>query len=337
MKKTGETERMRALKKTKKQIAAVLIVGTLLAIADIIMSSDNEIAVEESYGQLYLIRPATDEENGFVSLSAIVEGKEGVYEEDIDIMLEPYEKEHDRKSEPESSSVSVTEEEKVQYSIRSIADDINNDNSKKRISLPASLETGEKIIWEVEEGNNSNTLIIVILMVGAIAIIYKERYSFLKKKREEEKASVSRQLPGFINRIVLLLNAGMVLSSAFEKSVEESMAYGHADKDYFYSNMKSIYMSMKTANGSMHGELRSFAKKCGVQEMMRISNIINDNVSKGTELTQKLQSESELLWMERKKKCEELGKLAETKLTLPLMLFLLVLVVLTIAPAMLEL
>ncbi|MBQ3184719.1 MAG: hypothetical protein IJB54_01905, partial [Firmicutes bacterium] len=68
-----------------------------------------------------------------------------------------------------------------------------------------------------------------------------------------------------------------------------------------------------------------------------VSNIIEDNVNKGTELTGKLRSESDMLWMDRKKKCEEMGRLAETKLTLPLMLFLIVLIVITVAPALLEL
>ena len=70
---------------------------------------------------------------------------------------------------------------------------------------------------------------------------------------------------------------------------------------------------------------------------MRISNIINDNISKGSGLTDKLQSECETLWLARKRNSEERGRLAETKLTLPLTLFLLVLVVITVSPALLEL
>ncbi len=44
-----------------------------------------------------------------------------------------------------------------------------------------------------------------------------------------------------------------------------------------------------------------------------------------------------MLWLERKKSCEERGRLAETKLTLPLMIFLMVLIVITVAPALMEL
>ena len=65
--------------------------------------------------------------------------------------------------------------------------------------------------------------------------------------------------------------------------------------------------------------------------------VIADNISKGVELNEKLERESELLWILRKKNCEERGKMAETKLTLPLMMLLMVLIVITVAPALIEL
>ena len=44
----------------------------------------------------------------------------------------------------------------------------------------------------------------------------------------------------------------------------------------------------------------------------------------------------ELLWFSRKKRAAEKGRLAETKLTFPLMLLLLALVMVTTAPALLD-
>mgnify|MGYP000656837785 FL=1 len=55
-----------------------------------------------------------------------------------------------------------------------------------------------------------------------------------------------------------------------------------------------------------------------------------------TDWTEKLKQENSLLWLARKQQSEEKGRLAETKLTLPLMILLLVLIMMTIAPAMME-
>lgn len=327
------------IKNTKKKITFVLVAGFLLMAADLAMSSGHEIKVEGADEQLYLIRPEAGEKSGYLSLQAEIMGEEGVYKKNIDVMVEPYEAEKtDEEDEAsEETSMTMTEEERLDYSLRSIVDTINSDSSVKKIGLPASLDTGEEIKWKVVKEHRTNTLPIALMMVIISVLLYRERFASIRKKEAEDKNNVIRQLPGFINRLVLLLNAGLVLTSAFEKAVEESISTDRGENDYFYRNIKGIYISMKTANGSMHKELRHFARKSGVQELMRISNIISDNINKGAELSDKLRSEGELLWMERKKRCEEMGRLAETKLTLPLMLFLLVLIIITVTPALLEL
>lgn len=137
------------------------------------------------------------------------------------------------------------------------------------------------------------------------------------------------------NELVLLLNAGLVLSRAFETTVE--MTTGEKDTDYFRSNIRGIYNSMKNTNAPMHAELNTFARESGVSELMRVSNIISDNINKGAELNVKLERESESLWLARKLHAEEQGRLAETKMTIPLSIFLSVLILITVAPALLEL
>lgn len=95
-------------------------------------------------------------------------------------------------------------------------------------------------------------------------------------------------------------------------------------------------MRSRETNSPFHKELAAFARRSGVRELMRVSNVINDNIDKGTELTGKLRREGDALWFARKKQSEEKGRLAETKMTLPLVMLLCVLVLITIAPAMMD-
>ncbi|MDI9494554.1 MAG: bacterial type II secretion system protein F domain protein, partial [Bacillota bacterium] len=62
-----------------------------------------------------------------------------------------------------------------------------------------------------------------------------------------------------------------------------------------------------------------------------------DNINKGSSLAEKLEAEGTLLWMDRKKRAEERARLAETKLSFPLMLLLLSLMIITTAPILLSL
>jgi len=190
------------------------------------------------------------------------------------------------------------------------------------------------LAWDLKR--NSRVPLLIISALLAVAVIYCSRYTRIKKMEEYAKDSIIRELPEFINRLVLLLNAGLVLTSAFARITEGCEAGGKEGISYFYSQLNQIGRSMRETNGSMALELQEFAARSGVRELMRVSGIISDNIDKGAGLVEKLRIESELLWMTKKKIAEGKGRLSETKLTFPLVILLLVLIMITIAPALME-
>lgn len=322
--------------KNKKKMITIAVLGLILFLVDIFAGiTANNINIVSKGNNLYMIRPEMGATTGHLTLNAKVKSSDGVaFEKKYNVSLEAYSNEK-KTSKSNAPTKSISAREQAEYELRSVTSSFNNKLNKKRILLPTKLKSGATIKWTRVKSTNS----VLILMLTAVALIltYCNRFAIVKKQREREKASVLKQLPEFVNRLVLLLNAGLVLNAAFEKSVEETIEFNINEGDYFYDNMLGIYNSMQKANGSLDNEFREFAKSSGVRELMRIANILSDNINKGVELNKKLENESEMLWMSRKKKCEELGRLAETKLTLPLVMFLMVLIVITIAPALLEL
>lgn len=329
-----------AAAKARKSIIAVLAAGALLIATDMVLSSQGQSAgIVESGGSIYIVRPAEDQDPGHLVLRAEVSDGDKVIEKKIDLTMDPYEKEssEEKQDDGDGEAAGKRNREAVEVELRGIASELNSDKAVKKVKLPDSLASGEKISWEVEDKSGSNGIAIMAVTVLTAFCIYKKRFSVLEQQRRLQRESVMRQLPEFVNRLVLLLNAGLVLTSAFEKSVEESFVEDSKGDDYFYGKLREIYVLCTTTNASMHVEFRKMAKESGIRELMRVSNIISDNIRKGVELTGKLQAESELLWISRKKSCEEKGRLAETKLTLPLMIFLMVLIIITVAPALMEL
>ena len=337
-----------------KRMMIVITAGILLLLFDFFIGFDfaSLTLLHGDRGE-YLVRPEEGKNAGHISLKADIETDEGTVTKKYDVSLYPYERRGGSASdgsgglfgsagdsEGGGDAGAMSEDELLAYEMRSIIGSLNDDQSARRVSLPQHLRTGEKINWTSER--KTNTAVIAFGMILLAVLIYVRRFDPLEKIRLQQQDSVRRQLPEFINRLVLLLGAGLVLSSAFEKIVEENLSSGGRQEDYFYRCMGDIYTRIKETNGSMAKEFRAFARSGlglgeGDRELMRISNIISDNISKGVELTDKLQSESEMLWLSRKRSSEERGRLAETKLTLPLTVFLLVLVVVTVSPALLEL
>ena len=328
-----------AAAKARKSIIAVLAAGALLIATDMVLSSQGQSAgIVESGGSIYIVRPAEDQDPDHLVLRAEVSDGDKVIEKKIDLTMDPYEKEssEEKQDDGDGEAAGKRNREAVEMELRGIASELNSDKAVKKVKLPDSLASGEKISWEVEDKSGSNGIAIMAVTVLTAFCIYKKRFSVLEQQRRLQRESVMRQLPEFVNRLVLLLNAGLVLTSAFEKSVEESFVEDSKGDDYFYGKLREIYVLCTTTNASMHVEFRKMAKESGIRELMRVSNIISDNIRKGVELTGKLQAESELLWISRKKSCEEKGRIAETKLTLPLMIFLMVLIIITVAPALME-
>ncbi len=330
-----------AAAKARKHMAAVAVAGLMLSAAYMAAESDSETAVMIDKGNgVYLVRPAQGAGAGHMMLTAKVKGMHGTVKEKVNLTIY----EHDESPTGAGNSrvekgneKAVSDNDRIAYEIRNVASAVNSDLRDKTIELPSRLESGEKIEWEYSEGKGAEAFIIPIMTMITAFAVYRNRFAVIKRQKREEGESVIRHLPEFVNRLVLMLNAGLVLNSAFERSVEECMDSGLEDDDYFRRKMKEIYISSKEANVSFHQGLRQLARESGIRELVRISNIVNDNISKGVELTDKLQAESCLLWSYRKKRCEEKGKLAETRLTFPLVIFLLVLVVITIAPALMGL
>ena len=240
-------------------------------------------------------------------------------------------------TEVEAGDGEPTEEsalEGIETEVRKLIKLINRSSTGSSVALPAELNGGVRLIWNVSRNSNLQRLIPLFLI--ALLVIYRRRYLQIKSIESEARESIIRELPDFINKLMLLLNAGLVMTSAFDRILENYADNRKGAESYFYSQLLQVSRSKRETNSSMICGLKEFAGRSGVRELTRIANIIADNLDKGSELAYKLQGESELLWHTKKKLAEEKGRLAETKLTFPLVILLLVLITVTIAPALME-
>ena len=63
------------------------------------------------------------------------------------------------------------------------------------------------------------------VLILSILIIFFKRYDQIDRAIKEAEESVIKDLPEFINKLVLLLNAGLVVSTAFSKIIEDYEAF----------------------------------------------------------------------------------------------------------------
>jgi Flp pilus assembly protein TadB len=252
-------------------------------------------------------------------------------EKNITILVNPEES-------SEEVAVEVDEEQlkaiNIEEELQRLITFINRSNFDDRVILPTTLSSGLQLTWHEIQSSRLPVIVMLFFIIGFV--IYQKRYAKIKLTEKEARESIIVELPEFLNKLVLLLNAGLVLTSAFDKILENRKSREEEEKSYFYLQLSQIGKSMRETNSSMIGGLKDFAGRSGVRELTRVTNIIADNATKGAELAEKLQGESELLWFTKKKLAEEKGRLAETKMTFPLVILLLVLIMVTTAPALME-
>lgn len=333
----GEQESRVLIKRERRNL---IIKAVLVMLVAVFVICNDMAAHKNAYGNLILDKNGVimgverpDSEDGEYSFSTKVKiiSDEGEKEEEYYITIEPAGDVDEAGSEdifPEQSEEDTTDKE-----LKALISGINKDTSEQVVFLPDSLENGDKLVWTTAD--DTDVFVYVIGFTAAILLLYKSRFSKVKREEKKARESIVKELPEYINRLVLLLNAGIVLSTAFMKIAEDT-GEKKIKRSYFYRRMANIASLVKETNASFHQELYGFAKNSGVKELMRITNIMMDNISKGDDLADKLRRENELLWFARKQQAEEKGRIAETKMTMPLMIMLLVLIMVSIAPALME-
>lgn len=223
-------------------------------------------------------------------------------------------------------------EESLLTQIKTLTSEIQQ-SDEERISLPDHLDDGTRILWYREKTRPSFAACLLFPVI--MFLLYRNEQE-KKRSLEKHKAEVVRKsLPGFNNQLLLLLNSGLIFYDAFAR-IAEGYEKRQGEKTYFTDTIAEIMRKSSLAGNSLVTILDEYGRSLSVKEFTRITNIIADNQYKGVNLTEKLESESDILWTQRKKIAEEKGRIAETKLTFPLALLLLVLIMITAAPAIME-
>ena len=202
----------------------------------------------------------------------------------------------------------------------------------KEILLPFQLSDGTPISWEIER--NRRWMLLLLLPPGMMYFLYRSEKERESRERKNLEQTVRKSLPAFNDQLLLLLNCGLIFHDAFSRIGGNYSK--RKEKNAFCRMLEEVICETEEGGQSVTTSLRRKAQEAGIREFTRIVNIICDNQHRGVGLSDKLESESRLLWEERKLMAMQKGKEVETKLTLPLAVLLVVLIMITGVPALMN-
>lgn len=207
---------------------------------------------------------------------------------------------------------------------------------KKKIMLPSSLPDGTALRWTAA-GRSSAPLAAFIPAVYAGLVLLMVISSMREdKSAQEERKAIMRGLPRFCNQLFLMMNAGLILSDAFDTITATYTERSGDSLGLFERDLVGLREETCGHRVSTAQVIKDYAVKHEVKELIRIAAILTENEKRGSDVIESLARESRYLWDERKIVAKEYGKSIDTKMSYPLGLLLILLIVITMAPAMLN-
>ena len=205
---------------------------------------------------------------------------------------------------------------------------------KKKIRLPSELPDGTPVRWAAAKQSPGPVIIIIPLMYISLVVLMAANSLKEDGTSAEKRRSIMRGLPRFCNQLYLMINAGLILSDAFDTICAGYEANRTCSP--FETDLTELREATDGHRVSTAQVINEYAVKHDVKEMIRIAAILNENEKRGSDVVESLERESRYLWDERKTVAREYGKSIDTKMSYPLGLLLIVLIVITMAPALLN-
>lgn len=202
--------------------------------------------------------------------------------------------------------------------------------------LPTNLE-GHSLVWKNQESHLPLQVfflgMIVVMLLPALAA---EREKEAEKKRKEQ---LTREYPDLVNKLALLLGAGMTLQGAWRQIAEKYMQEcrnGQREPGMVYEEMLITLREMESGKGEMKA-YEGFGERCGLPKYRKLSSYLVQNMKKGNRgLCELLEREAAEAYAERKNMARQYGEEVGTKLLLPMLLMLGIVIFVIMVPAVIS-
>jgi hypothetical protein len=209
---------------------------------------------------------------------------------------------------------------------------MESNRTQREWQLPTELE-GQQIQWT--EKPEDYSLWVLGMVLGTAALIYYFSDRDLQGKVTRRRASLQEAYPLIVNKLILYLGAGLTLRGAYQKIARQYREKKEQDHIYHPAYEEIVYTCHEIEAGvpeSMAYE--NFGKRSGVSAYVKLNTLLIQNLKKGSRtLLERLRKEGELALSEGLQRKRKVGEEAGTKLLIPMIMMLGVVMVLVMIPA----
>lgn len=214
---------------------------------------------------------------------------------------------------------------------------LNEADEKSRtentVVLPETIDGKEVYFYQEKKQRYITFLCFGMLFAVMVPILWNRKW---KEKLEHREEELRMDYPELVNKLVLLVEAGMTVTRAWAKiATDYETAKNKKGKSsrYVYEEMVASYYELK--NGVSESQVfDGFGRRIKLAPYMKLSSLLAQNSTKGMEgILNYMKAEAVEAFSDRKELAKRLGEKAGTKMLLPMGLMLGVVFVVIIIPA----
>ncbi|MBQ8804133.1 MAG: type II secretion system F family protein [Tyzzerella sp.] len=200
-------------------------------------------------------------------------------------------------------------------------------------TLPDEV-SGVALTWSRKNGSEGYYVLLMGIVL-AVFIVYREKEKG-KKAAQLRKDDLLRGYPGMISKFTMLLDTGMTVKHAWEKIVQ------NYEQQKEQMGAQTVYEEMSTTLHEIQGGIpegeayERFGKRCEMTIYLKFGAMLSQNLRKGSRgISDILRMEAIQSFENRKSQAKRLGEEAGTKLLMPMMGMLAVVLIMVMVPAFL--
>lgn len=178
--------------------------------------------------------------------------------------------------------------------------------------------------------DSSDYLMLLVIPFAGMGLFFLVDNN-LDNQYKERKFQLERDFPNFISKLILLVNAGLNVRQAIDRIVSDN------DKSApLYKELQCVVLDVQA--GSLEYEAyMDFSERCKIKQITNFVSIIQQNMKLGgNQMLFELKRMGTECWEMRKNVAKQLGEKASSKLMIPLSIMFLAVVLICVAPVILE-
>lgn len=202
---------------------------------------------------------------------------------------------------------------------------------EESMTLPKELG-GEEVLWKRIQEENSPIFLLMTILAAVGVYFLKDKD--LHEQVQERKRSLKLEYPTILNKFVLYMGAGMTVRGSFFKiAVDGQKKSKETELSPAYEEM--VFSCNELNAGVSEGLVyERFGSRSGLQEYARLATMLGQNLKKGNStLLQRLREEADKAMQEDLQFRKKIGEEAETKLLIPMVMMLGIVMIMVMLPA----